>query len=108
VFDHVTIRVSDLQQSQAFYALALATLGFVEPTSDGHFFEWDDFSISHASGERPLTQNLHVAFVAQSREAVDDWWQTMTGAGHPDDGEPGPRPQYSKDYYGGFVLDPDG
>jgi catechol 2,3-dioxygenase-like lactoylglutathione lyase family enzyme len=108
VFDHVTIRVSDLRESHAFYALALATLGFAEPTGDGRFFEWHDFSISQSSDERRLTQNLHVAFVAQSRQAVDEWWQTMTDAGHRDDGGPGPRPQYSKDYYGGFVLDPDG
>jgi catechol 2,3-dioxygenase-like lactoylglutathione lyase family enzyme len=108
VFDHVTIRVSNLETSRRFYEPALATLGFVEPTSDGHYYEWHDFSISQASDERPLTRDLHVAFVAQSREAVDEWWQAMTGAGHPDDGAPGPRPQYSEDYYGGFVLDPDG
>ena len=108
MFDHVTIRVSDLETSRQFYAPALAALGFAEPTSDGHFFEWHDFSISQASNERPLTRNLHVAFVARSREAVDEWWETMTGAGHRDDGEPGPRPQYSEDYYGAFVLDPDG
>jgi catechol 2,3-dioxygenase-like lactoylglutathione lyase family enzyme len=46
--------------------------------------------------------------VARSREAVDEWWRTMTGAGYRDDGTPGPRPQYSEDYYGAFVLDPDG
>jgi len=108
VFDHVTIRVSSLETSRRFYELALSALGFAEPTSDGHFFEWHDFSISQASDVRPVTRNLHVAFLAQSREVVDEWWQTMTGAGHPDDGAPGPRPQYSKDYYGGFVLDPDG
>jgi len=108
VFDHVTIRVSDLATSRRFYELALATLGFAEPTSDGHFFEWHDFSISQAGDDRPVTRNLHVAFVGQSRDAVAGWWQAMTGAGHRDDGEPGPRPQYSPDYYGAFVLDPDG
>jgi catechol 2,3-dioxygenase-like lactoylglutathione lyase family enzyme len=108
VFDHVTIRVSDLETSRRFYELALATLGFAEPTSDGHFFEWDDFSISQAGDDRPVTRNLHAAFVAQSREAVDEWWRTMTVAGYRDDGEPGPRPQYSPEYYGAFVLDPDG
>ena len=108
MFDHVTIRVSDLDASHAFYELAMSTLGFGEPSTDGHGFEWEDFSISQAGNERQVTHNLHVAFVARSREAVDEWWETMTGAGHPDDGAPGPRPQYSPDYYGGFVLDPDG
>jgi catechol 2,3-dioxygenase-like lactoylglutathione lyase family enzyme len=103
VFDHVTIRVSDLRASRAFYELALG-----DPAEGGGFFEWHDFSISEASGERPLTRNLHVAFVAPSRDAVDEWWQTMTGAGYRDDGEPGPRPLYRPDYYGAFVLDPDG
>jgi catechol 2,3-dioxygenase-like lactoylglutathione lyase family enzyme len=103
VFDHVTIRVSDLRASRAFYELALG-----QPGEGGGFSEWDDFSISQASNERPMTRNLHVAFVAHSRDEVDEWWQTMTAAGHREDGAPGPRPQYSEDYYGGFVLDPDG
>jgi catechol 2,3-dioxygenase-like lactoylglutathione lyase family enzyme len=105
VFDHVTIRVSDLEASRRFYGLAMTQLGFGEPVTDGHFFEWHDFSISHGSA---VTRHLHAAFVARSRDAVDDWWEAMTGAGYRDDGEPGPRPQYSPDYYGGFVLDPDG
>jgi catechol 2,3-dioxygenase-like lactoylglutathione lyase family enzyme len=54
------------------------------------------------------TTRLHVAFVAQSREVVDEWWQTLTAAGYRDDGPPGLRPQYTPDYYGAFVLDPDG
>jgi catechol 2,3-dioxygenase-like lactoylglutathione lyase family enzyme len=108
VFDHVTIRVSDLEASRPFYETALGRLGFGEPATDGHFYEWHDFSISQASDERPVTRNLHAAFVARSREAVDEWWQAMTAAGYRDDGEPGLRPQYSPDYYGAFVLDPDG
>jgi catechol 2,3-dioxygenase-like lactoylglutathione lyase family enzyme len=108
VFDHVTMRVSDLDASRPFYELAMATLGFGEPTGDGHFLEWEDLSISQSREDRPVTRNLHVGLVAPSREGVDDWWATMTGAGYRDDGAPGPRPQYSPDYYGGFVLDPDG
>jgi catechol 2,3-dioxygenase-like lactoylglutathione lyase family enzyme len=108
MFDHVTIGVSDLEASRCFYELAIETLGFPEPTTGRHFFEWHDFSISQVRQQRPLTRNLHVAFVARSREEVDEWWETMTRAGYRDDGQPGPRPQYSADYYGGFVLDPDG
>ena len=102
MFDHVTIRVSDLDVSQQFYALALG-----EQVEEDGFCEWNDFSIAQVD-DRPLTRNLHVAFVARSRDAVDEWWQTMTGAGHPDDGAPGLRPLYRPDYYGAFVLDPDG
>jgi catechol 2,3-dioxygenase-like lactoylglutathione lyase family enzyme len=56
----------------------------------------------------PLTRRLHVAFAAPSRAHVDAFWRALTAADHRDDGAPGPRPQYSPDYYGAFVLDPDG
>ncbi len=108
MFDHVTIRVSDLESSRRFYELALATLGFGEPSRGDDFLEWEDFSISRTREDKPVTRELHVAFVARSREAVDEWWRTMTDAGYPDDGAPGPRPQYHPDYYGAFVRDPDG
>jgi catechol 2,3-dioxygenase-like lactoylglutathione lyase family enzyme len=108
VFDHVTIRVFDMGRSRPFYELAMSTLGFGEAATDDTFFEWEDFSLSPAEDEVRVTRNLHVGFVAQSREAVDEWWAAMTSAGHPDDGPPGPRPLYRPDYYGAFVLDPDG
>jgi len=108
VFDHVTIRVSDVDASRRFYELAMETLDFGEPYIGGHFSEWNDFSISQASDDKPLTRNLHLALVTRSREEVDDWWRVMTGAGYEDDGPPGPRPVYRDDYYGAFVLDPDG
>jgi catechol 2,3-dioxygenase-like lactoylglutathione lyase family enzyme len=107
MIDHVTIRVSDLEESRRFYELAFETLGYAEPYRDPHLLEWHDFSIS-AADNLAVTRNLHVALVAESRAAVDEWWRTMTGAGHPDDGGPGPRPQYSPTYYGAFVRDPAG
>ncbi len=54
------------------------------------------------------TQRLHVAFAAPNHEQVDAFWQAGVDAGHPDDGAPGPRPQYLEDYYGAFLRDPDG
>ena len=108
VFDHVTTRVSDLEASARFYELAFAALGYDEPYRGPQGFEWEDLSIAQAREDRAVTRNLHVGLAAESRAAVDEWWRTMTAAGHPDDGEPGPRPQYSPDYYGAFVRDPDG
>jgi catechol 2,3-dioxygenase-like lactoylglutathione lyase family enzyme len=108
VFDHVGVGVSDLEASRRFYELALAQLGYGEPYRGDHVFEWEDLAIGAASDDRPVTRNLHLALVAESREAVDAWWRALTAAGHPDDGEPGPRPQYAPDYYGAFVRDPDG
>ena len=108
VFDHVTVRVSDLEASRRCYELALAELGYGKPYRGPHFFEWEDLSISAARDDRPVTRNLHMALVAGSRDTVDAWWRAMTAAGHPDDGEPGERPEYTPDYYGAFVRDPDG
>lgn len=103
MFDHVTIRVSDLEASRAFYSTALAR----EPQGE-EFLEWDDFSIAPVEDDRPLTRHLHVGFAAQSRAEVDAFWRRGVDAGHPSDGEPGPRPRYYRTYYGAFLLDPDG
>jgi catechol 2,3-dioxygenase-like lactoylglutathione lyase family enzyme len=108
VFDHVTLRVHDLEASRRCYELALGELGYGEPYRGPRFYEWHDLSIWAARDDRPPTRNLHLALVAHSREQVDAWWRAMTAAGHPDDGEPGLRPQYSPSYYGAFVRDPDG
>ena len=108
VFDHVGVAVSDLDASRPFYELALAQLDYGEPYRGDWFYEWEDLAIGQADGDRPATRNLHLALVASSREAVDAWWRAMTAPVIQDDGEPGPRPQYSPTYYGGFVRDPDG
>jgi catechol 2,3-dioxygenase-like lactoylglutathione lyase family enzyme len=108
VFDHVTIRVSDLAASEAFYATVLRTLGTEQTHRDERLAEWGDFSLAPADAGHPPTRRLHVGFAAPSREHVDAFWRAGTQAGHPDDGPPGPRPQYVPDYYGAFLLDPDG
>jgi catechol 2,3-dioxygenase-like lactoylglutathione lyase family enzyme len=108
VFDHVTIRVSDRKASEQFYDTALGVLGIEAEYSDDQFTEWDDFSLTAATEWSPATRGLHIGFGASSRERVDEFWQVGTQAGYESDGEPGPRPEYSADYYGGFLLDPDG
>jgi catechol 2,3-dioxygenase-like lactoylglutathione lyase family enzyme len=108
LFDHVTIRASNREASERFYDTVLRTLGISQTASDEHYAEWDDFSLAQASAHKPVTRRLHTGFVAPSREHVDAFWRAGTDAGHPDDGAPGPRPQYGDDYYGGFLLDPDG
>ena len=108
MFDHVTIRVSDRPAAQRFYETVLRTLG-IERTFDGEdFAEWDDFSLAEADDENPPTRRLHIGFAAPSRGHVDAFWRAGTDAGYESDGEPGLRPQYSDDYYGAFLLDPDG
>jgi catechol 2,3-dioxygenase-like lactoylglutathione lyase family enzyme len=113
VIDHLTVGVSDLGRSRAFYMRALLPLGFSEI---GTFHEGDqeiefgleeapDFAIStaYATGAP-----VHVAFAADRREQVDAFYAAAIAAGGRDHGAPGLRPEYSDGYYGAFVLDPDG
>jgi catechol 2,3-dioxygenase-like lactoylglutathione lyase family enzyme len=108
VFDHVTIRVSDRPTAVQFYETVLRTLGIQQTSSDDEFSEWDDFSLAAADADNPPTRRLHIGFAAPSRGHVDAFWRAGTDAGYESDGEPGLRPQYSDDYYGAFLLDPDG
>ena len=108
MFDHVTIRVSNRSQSERYYETVLRALEIEQTSSDGEFPEWDDFSLAQADGDSPVTKRLHLGFAAPTREHVDAFWRAGTAAGYESHGEPGPRPQYSDDYYGAFLLDPDG
>ena len=113
VIDHVTVGVSDLQRSREFYRRALVPLGFAEigPSPEGageiEFGLEDaaDFAISTAYR---TGAPVHVAFAADRREQVDAFHAAAIDAGGRDNGAPGRRPEYSEDYYGAFVLDPDG
>ena len=111
--DHVTIGVSDLARSRAFYELALVPLGLAQTATSeelpdevefGNGGEWP-FEISTAY---PAGAPVHVAFGAESVEQVQAFHTAALAAGARDNGPPGPRPQYSERYYGAFVLDPDG
>src|SRR5215217_4003426 len=109
MFDHVALRVADLGASRRFYETVLATLGIGSPThADDELVEWHDFDLSPVTAEQPATRRLHLGFGAPSGEHVDAFWEAGTRAGYADDGAPGPRPEYGPDYYGGFLLDPDG
>jgi catechol 2,3-dioxygenase-like lactoylglutathione lyase family enzyme len=100
VFDRVTIRVADPEASERFYDTVLRTLGIDRERSE--------FSVEPANVKHPVTRGLHIGFRAPSRAEVDEFWRVGTGAGYRDDGAPGARPQYTEDYYGSFLLDPDG
>jgi catechol 2,3-dioxygenase-like lactoylglutathione lyase family enzyme len=100
VFLRVTIRVADLGASERLYDTVLPTLGLDR--------EGSEFSLEAQDGAHPVTRGLHIGFRAPSRAEVDEFWRAGTAAGYPDDGAPGPRPQYTPDYYGSFLLDPDG
>jgi catechol 2,3-dioxygenase-like lactoylglutathione lyase family enzyme len=113
MLDHVTVGVSDLPRSRAFYEKALVPLGLDRTlTTDalpgavlfGDGDAWP-FAISTAY---PAGSPVHVALGAGSTEQVQAFHAAALAAGGTDHGAPGLRPQYSERYYGAFVLDPDG
>jgi catechol 2,3-dioxygenase-like lactoylglutathione lyase family enzyme len=110
MIDHIGIAVSDLERSVAFYTKALAPLGYTLIMKfDGQAAGFGiagkpDFWI----GQGPVQGAAHVAFRANGRAMVRDFYATAMEAGAKDNGPPGPRPMYHEHYYGGFVLDPDG
>jgi catechol 2,3-dioxygenase-like lactoylglutathione lyase family enzyme len=108
VFDHVSIRAADWAASERFYATVLDAVGIERSATSGGLARWGRFLLATAGPERPPTRRLHVAFSVADRDQVDAFWRAGTAAGYRDDGAPGPRPQYAPDYYGGFLLDPDG
>jgi len=113
VIDHITIAVSDLKKSKLFYEQALVPLGHkLSFGKEGAFWSFDvgdggRFEIQEADTPPPFTR-LHVAFRARNKAEVDAFYRAALAAGAKDNGGPGPRPQYTPDYYACFVLDPDG
>ena len=117
MIDHTGITVSDLARSKAFFTAALAPIGYqllmeFPAAVTGHadvagFGEppKPDFWLGSGTPNQPP---LHVAFRAANRQQVDAFHAAALAAGGRDNGAPGLRPHYHPDYYGAFVLDPDG
>jgi catechol 2,3-dioxygenase-like lactoylglutathione lyase family enzyme len=116
MIDHLGLTVSDMKKSREFYVKTLAPLNYellMEFPSEGH-----GTPVALGFGERPhpdfwlgggpVQARVHVAFRAKSRQQVDAFYKAAMEAGARDNGKPGLRPQYHENYYGAFVLDPDG
>jgi catechol 2,3-dioxygenase-like lactoylglutathione lyase family enzyme len=108
MLDHITLPVTGVPTSRAFYEAALAPLGF------GLVGDYGDTVGFGTEAEpafwiaaRPVAP-VHVAFRAVDRAAVDAFHEAALAAGATDNGGPGVREQYSPSYYAAFVLDPDG
>ena len=111
MLDHVSLGVSDFAASRRFYDQALAPLGLKALMGD-------DTTYCGYGGARPFfwigtseaagTLRAHIAFTAADRATVEAFHRAALAAGGRDNGGPGLRPQYHADYYGAFVLDPDG
>lgn len=109
MLDHIGLRTTRLKEMFAFYEAVLAPLGYSKQK---------DFGVAAGfgkDGELPLwigegdgTSSVHLALVAASRSAVEAFYAAALAHGGKDNGPPGTRPQYHENYYGAFVLDPDG
>ena len=104
LFDHVHLRVADLQASKRFYAGALVPLGLSLTREGEGSFLVDEL---YVSDDGPVTSGLHIAFQAPDRESVERFHEAAIAAGGRDNGAPGERP-YHPGYYAAYVLDPDG
>lgn len=112
MFDHVKFGVSDYAASKNFFIKALAPLN-VCVVDEGA----PDYGIEIAAPDNTslcLYQTtaqpaqLHLAFIADSRRQVDDFYRAALAAGGKDNGAPGLRPNYHASYYAAFVIAPDG
>ena len=110
IIDHIGFVISDLEKSKAFYAKCLRPLGIelimeiqgqVGFGKDGKPEFWFGAEGTHHS-------KMHIAFTAASREQVDAFYKAAIEAGAADNGKPGIREIYHPNYYGAFVVDPDG
>ncbi len=113
MIDHVTVGVSDLDRSRAFYERALAPLGFTATSRSEALPSEIEFGTSEKldfaiSTDYAFGAPVHIAFAADTIEQVHAFHEAALAAGGAEHGPPGPRPHYGEGYYGAFVLDPDG
>jgi catechol 2,3-dioxygenase-like lactoylglutathione lyase family enzyme len=117
MIDHLGFSVSDYARAKEFYSKTLAPLGYsliMEVTQEqtGDFpaagFGSDGKPDFWIGGEGGVNKPLHVALLAKDRATVDAFYKAALAAGARDNGPPGLRPHYHANYYGAFVLDPDG
>ena len=116
MIDHIGFPVADYARSKAFYLKALAPFGYalvMEVQQDANDSPAAGFGANGKpdfwiGGEGALNRSVHIAVVARDRPSVDAFYRAALAAGGKDNGAPGLRPRYHPNYYGAFVLDPDG
>jgi catechol 2,3-dioxygenase-like lactoylglutathione lyase family enzyme len=111
MFDHVGIKVKDLDASVRFYTAALGPLGFEVTSQDessAAFGAKGKYSLWLLAGAKGSTMPVHLAFTAGNHAAVDAFHREGLKARGRDNGSPGLRKDYSPAYYAAFLFDPDG
>ncbi|MCP5432968.1 MAG: VOC family protein [Alphaproteobacteria bacterium] len=110
MIDHLGFTVSDYPRAKTFYAAALAPLDYVLVMEFGMaagFGARGKPDLWFSAGEKTAPP-IHIAIRAKDRKTVDAFYAAAIEAGGRDNGPPGIRAHYHPDYYGAFVLDPDG
>ena len=115
ILSHVTLGVRDLGRAIAFYDAVLGELGIARGKTGEAFAGWGpaheaSFFITRPFDGQPASagNGVSVSFLAPSRGAVDRFWRKAKALGAGDEGKPGLRPHYHRDYYAAYVRDPDG
>ncbi len=114
MLSHVSLGTNDATRAAAFYDPVLAVLGIRKICERDGSIDYGAamtvFSLEKPSDGRPASvgNGAHVAFLAETRAMVDDFYRTALASGGTDAGPPGLRPDYDANYYGAFVRDPDG
>jgi catechol 2,3-dioxygenase-like lactoylglutathione lyase family enzyme len=114
VIDHVSLPVSDLEQSTKFYEPVLSKIGFAKlidtPKTVGFGRKYPELWLNHrpAISGQSINDGFHVCLRARSVDDVKAFHEAAIAAGAENDGAPGPRPHYSANYYAAFIRDLDG
>ncbi|MFT5114278.1 MAG: catechol 2,3-dioxygenase-like lactoylglutathione lyase family enzyme [Parasphingorhabdus sp.] len=110
LIDHIGVAISDYERSKEFYLKALAPLniGLVVEIQGWAGFGGNGKTDFWFGPDDTVQSPMHIAFVAESREKVEQFYTAAIAAGARDNGKPGVRPEYHRNYYGAFVIDPDG
>ena len=110
ILDHIGFNVSNFSTSKAFFLQALKPLN-IRLVSEGEGWAMlgregkpQFWFGSFGSSPGPI----HVAFAAASREQVRQFHVAALAAGGKDNGAPGIREHYHSNYYGAFIIGPDG
>jgi catechol 2,3-dioxygenase-like lactoylglutathione lyase family enzyme len=110
MIDHVAMGVSRLEASATFFLKALAPLGvrvvMTAPKAVG--LGQNGAPCLWLDGKLTCPAAMHIAFSAESRAQVDEFYRRAIAAGGQDNGQPGIRAAYHPDYYAAFVIGPDG
>ena len=116
IIDHTSLSVADFEAMLAFYEKALAPIGITVIMRFGKDIT-GNVEVAGLGREKPFlwiadggktTPHIHLAIRADSRAEVDAFYQAAIAAGGKDNGGPGLRKHYHPNYYGAFVIDPEG